>query len=179
MVLADLPDPLAAYEIGAAVADVRDDGQLRPRRGGDKRRPHVQQRRLLRRAGADGVVGHTRTVAERLPELLRAHAGVQRLRQLRSHRLHGDGARLTAPAGAAHSVAHGRHKTVRHLLDEVCVLILLAHKAGVRDAPNSHDRASPSLSCMTLRRSWPQDASISPPRLRRTVAVTPCDSSRF
>ena len=32
---------------------------------------------------------------------------------------------------------------------------------------------------MAFLRSCPQEASISPPSLRRTVAVTPWDSSRF
>ena len=65
--------------------------------------------------------------------------------------------------------------------DPVSILIFLSHKASIRNGPGFyHDSAAPFFrSSISFRRSWPQEASISPPRLRRTVAVTPWDSRRF
>ena len=60
-------------------------------------------------------------------------------------------------------------------IDGVGVLILPPYQPDVCHAPYVHHFSRSSLPCsMAFRRSWPQLASMSPPRLRRTVAVTPC-----
>ena len=75
--------------------------------------------------------------------------------------------------GAAHTIAHHTDVTVPG--DPVSILIFLSHKASIRNGPGFyHDSAAPFFrSSISFRRSWPQEASISPPRLRRTVAVRP------
>ena len=90
-----------------------------------------------------------------------------------------------APGGAAHAVAHHAHRAAggRVLRRDVGVLVLLPDKADVGHAPDVHlvhwEHSPFCASSMAFRRSCPQEASISPPRLRRTVAVMPWDSSRF
>ena len=107
-------------------------------------------------------------------------AGVPRLRQGADEGLHRHGAGDAAPGHAAHAVAHHGHRVAAGQLGKAeGVLIFMAYQAGVGDLPMLHSGSSPFLSSMARRRSWPQEASISPPRLRRTVAVMPCDSNRF
>lgn len=79
--------------------------------------------------------------------------------------------------GAAHAVAHHADGVAGDLVGGIGVLVLLSDKTGVGQAPylhQAHWEHSPFLSSsMAFLRSCPQEASISPPRLRRTVAVTP------
>ena len=87
---------------------------------------------------------------------------------------------LTASPRTAHAVAHHSHDIAAGQLGKTKgILIFPAHQAGIGDLPMLHAESPPFLSSIARRRSWPREASMSPPRLRRTVAVMPCDSNRF
>lgn len=77
---------------------------------------------------------------------------------------------------AAHSVADDGQGVLRREADNgEIVLVLGADIAAIGQSPLVHcGTPFPSFSC--LRRSWPQLASISPPRVRRTVAGIPACS---
>ena len=108
-----------------------------------------------------------------VPELLRGHIRFQGLLHLRRVSLRRQRTGKPAAGGAAHTIAHHTDVTVPG--DPVSILIFLSHKASIRNGPGFyHDSAAPFFrSSISFRRSWPQEASISPPRLRRTVAVRP------
>ena len=80
---------------------------------------------------------------------------------------------------AAHSITNHTDGMASALADQIRVLIFLTNQADIRHTPNLHPCSPFFSSSIALRRSWPQEASISPPKLRRTVAVIPCASSCF
>ena len=75
--------------------------------------------------------------------------------------------------GAAHAVAH--HAAAQPSSSSCSIGRYPGSRwrttSYIRTAPEFHPLA-PSFSAMALRRSCPQEASMSPPRLRRTVALT-------
>ena len=167
--------------IRAAVAHVADDRPAAIADGGDQRGPHVAVFLALLRRCADGTVGDGDGVGRRLPQLLGRHPQREDLFQLPHIGIHRDAAGLLPAGGAAHAVAHHADgmPAGRALPYGVGVLIVSADKAHIRNAADLHTDHFPFCSSMAFRRSCPQEASISPPRLRRTVAVSPWDSSRF
>ena len=177
VVPAHLPDALTGDVVGPAVAHVAHQRQIVPDHGGDQSRPHTLKARMGQPVLPDGIVGESHGVARRLLQLSGAHAGAQAPAQLTGEGLHRYGAGHPSPLRAAHAVADHRHGVAVRRQHGAGILILAAYQTTVRYAPCSHCRSLPSS--MALRRSWPQEASISPPRLRRTVAVTPWDCNLF
>ena len=122
---------------------------------------------------ADGVVGGGDGRQHHVTELVGGHIRPQVGLQLLLEAGHGDGAGHPAAVGAAHTVADHRGVATAHRERRIGVLVLAAHQTGIGNAPRFHDRLLLPCSSIALRRSWPQEASMSPPRLRRTVAVIP------
>ena len=162
-----------------AVADVADDRAGAVRHGGDERRPHAVTLRMLLRVAVDGSVCFGNAERHRFAQLLRRHIRAQDCVQLVEKGADRKAAGDLPAVLAAHAVAHDRNElTVRRAaLHGKGILIFVTLQSNVRDAAGFH--CPLSFASISLRRSWPQEASISPPRLRRTVAVRPWDSNRF
>ena len=173
VILGDAGDPRLRDVIGPAVAHVGDHHAVLIGHSGNQSGTHIGKRRLRLCPLCHGPVGHGHRVGRSLPELLRGHIRFQGLLHLRRVSLRRQRTGKPAAGGTAHTVAHHTDVTVPG--DPVSILIFLSHKASIRNGPGFyHDSAAPFFrSSISFRRSWPQEASISPPRLRRTVAVKP------
>ncbi|MPN61407.1 hypothetical protein SDC9_209144 [bioreactor metagenome] len=166
--------------IRPAVAHVADHRAAAVADGGDQCRSHILEFLTLLRRLPDRPVGKGHRKGRRLPQLLRRHRRRQHPFKLSHISIHRNMTCLLTAGGTAHAVADDADSvSAVRLPHGISVLIILADKTHVRDAPDLHVDHSPFCSSMAFRRSCPQEASISPPRLRRTVAVSPWVSSRF
>ena len=173
MVPADLPQALSSGQIGPAVAHIADEYPISLDQGRYQRSAHASQLRMSGSPLSDSAVGCHYSGTHRLVRVV----GVGQGADIRLHRYAAGDA---APGHTAHAVAHHSHGIAAGQLGKTKgILIFPAHQAGIGDLPMLHAGSPPFLSSIARRRSWPQEASMSPPRLRRTVAVMPCDSNRF
>jgi hypothetical protein len=180
VVLGDADDAVLGDVIGPAVAYVAHHCPLVVGDGADQGGTHVAAVLRLLRCGADSLVGQRCGVGGRLPQLLGGHLRLEDLPELLHKGGHRDVAGQLAAGGTAHAVADHADSLPRfQRIRGVGILVVLADQADVGHSPDVHACLSPFLSSISFLRSCPQEASISPPRLRRTVAVTPWDSSRF
>ena len=185
VVLGDAGDAVLRDVISPAVPHVGDHHAAVIGDGGHQGSAHVPAFLPALCLRLNGLIGQGCRLGGCLQQLLRGLIRRQELLQLLQIDGDGDLAGHTAPGGAAHAVAHHAHRAAggRVLRRDVGVLVLLPDKADVGHAPDVHlvhwEHSPFCASSMAFRRSCPQEASISPPRLRRTVAVMPWDSSRF
>ncbi len=123
----------------------------------------------------DRLVGEGDGVPHNQTDFPRAHALADRPFDLAHENLSRQTAGHVARLRAPHAVADHQEELLRaEAHDVIIILVLLADVAGVRQSPCFH--SVPSSSPAYFLRNCPQEASMSPPRLRRTVAVTPARS---
>ena len=179
MIPRDLPDTRFREQIGPAVAHIADENILAPNDGGHQCGTHTLHGGFFLPPAANSVIGCRNGKAGNLLQLAHSHVASEIFLHLPSVGLHRQLAGHCPTGRSAHTIADHRCGVFADQHRLIGVLIFMAHKTNVRYAPDSHGSPAPSFSSIALRRSWPQDASISPPKLRRTVAVTPWDSNRF
>ena len=176
--------------VGAAVSLVEDQGLPLLHQSGHHGGAHPGAVRFSNRAAEDLFIGGGRRALH--PAAVRQAAAALVLQKFPHEDVHRHGTGHISCLGSAHAVAHqGHHPPVGQDLVGKGVLILCPDHTAVGDTPHIHGTSSflpaalgpplRSLACspMALRRSCPQEASMSLPSRRRTVTVTPWLSRRF
>ena len=178
-VLCDPDDFRFRHIIGPAVSHIGDDNAIGVGNGGYQRCSHIGKLRIGLCPLFHSMIRHGHRVSGCLPQLLRRHILLQNLFKLRKIGFRRQIAGNTPAGSAAHPIAH--HTDPVAFGNAVGVLIFFSHKARIGDGPCFHHASAAPFfrSSISFRRSCPQEASISPPRLRRTVAVAPWDCNLF
>ena len=183
MILGDLTDSRPADAIGPAVAHIDYGCPIPAHQHRNQGSAHAVKFLELSRLVVNREIGQLHRAAEHLIDPVRLHPRQPAPADFLHKDLHRQGAGNVAGFGAAHAVTdHAQQGLLVQPFNSVSILILLAHASGIRKSPALH-RPSTSLlySCFFsyFLRSCPQEASISPPKVLRTVAVTPPSSRIF